>query len=205
MPEPGHKANTVGKPLPNTLGRIDHVTGEIQMKMPWMMKGYYKDDELTAEVLNDGWLSTGDKGKMDETGYISVVGRVKDAFKTSKGEFIVPTTLEEHFSESDFIEQICVAGLGIPQPVAMICLSDIAKKTPKEILAQTLTTQLDQVNKELQGHEKISAIVIAKEVWTDANEMLTPTLKVKRGSIHDKYGDRMESWCNSSEKVIWED
>ncbi len=204
MPDPGHRPNTVGQLIPNAEGKIDPNTGEILMKMPWMMKGYYKDDELTAEVLRDGWLHTGDKGLMDKDGYFKIVGRVKDAFKTTKGEFIVPTTIEEHFFKNDFIEQICVTGLGIPQPVAMICLSDVAKSESKDIIDQNLRTQLDEVNKKLQNHERLSAIVIAKEQWSDANEMLTPTLKVKRGSVHDKYCDRLKAWCDAPEKIIWE-
>ena len=86
MPETEHKPNTVGKPLPNAEGRIDPETGEILMKMPWMMTGYYKEAQLTADNLVDGWLHTGDKGKIDEEGFLKIVGRVKDAFKTSKGK-----------------------------------------------------------------------------------------------------------------------
>ncbi|MEZ4935138.1 MAG: AMP-binding protein [Saprospiraceae bacterium] len=153
MPEHGHKANTVGVPFPNAEGRTDPETGEILMKLPWMMKGYYKDPELTAEVLVDGWLHTGDKGIMDEEGYLKIVGRVKDAFKTAKGKFIVPTTIEEKFSGSDLIEQICVAGIGCPQPVALVNLSEIGQKMDKTFVTQTLQEQLAAVNQALHGHE----------------------------------------------------
>lgn len=204
MPKDHHKPDTVGKPLPNTKAQIDPVTGEILMAMPWLMTGYYKDPELTAETIVDGWLHTGDKGRMDEDGFISVIGRVKDAFKTSKGEFIVPTTIEDHFSNSDFIEQICIAGLTCPQPVAIVCLSELAQKQDKDHVTKSLKEQLDQVNKKLSSHEKVSTIVVAQEQWTDQNNLLTPTLKIKRGAINDKYGDKLLDWHEKEETIVWE-
>jgi long-subunit acyl-CoA synthetase (AMP-forming) len=205
MPKDHHKPDTVGKPLPNTKAQIDPVTGEILMAMPWLMTGYYKDPELTAETVVDGWLHTGDKGKMDEDGFISVIGRVKDAFKTSKGEFIVPTTIEDHFSSSDFIEQICIAGLTCPQPVALVCLSEQAQKQEKAHITKALKDELDHVNKKLSSHEKVSTIVVAQEQWSDANNLLTPTLKIRRGAINDKYGDKLLDWHEHEESIVWEE
>ncbi|MEZ4955125.1 MAG: AMP-binding protein [Saprospiraceae bacterium] len=204
MPEHGHKANTVGVPFPNAEGRTDPETGEILMKLPWMMKGYYKDPELTAEVLVDGWLHTGDKGIMDEEGYLKIVGRVKDAFKTAKGKFIVPTTIEEKFSGSDLIEQICVAGIGCPQPVALVNLSEIGQKMDKTFVTQTLQEQLAAVNQALHGHEVVSTIVVAKEPWSPDNNLLTPTLKIRRGSIDERYMAKYAAWHEDREQVIWE-
>lgn len=205
MPANHHKPDTVGKPLPNTKGKIDPETGEILMSMPWLMTGYYKDPELTAKTIKDGWLHTGDKGVMDEEGFISVIGRVKDAFKTAKGEFIVPTTIEDHFSDSDFIEQICIAGLTCPQPVALVCLSEIGQKQDKNKVAESLKTELDRVNEKLSSHEKVSTIIIANEQWSDQNELLTPTLKIRRGAINDKYGHRLLEWHEKEETIVWED
>ncbi len=204
MPKDQHKPNTVGRPMANSEGKIDPDTGEILMKMPWMMKGYYKDPELTSQTLRDGWLHTGDKGKMDEEGFISIVGRVKDAFKTSKGKFIVPTTIEDHFSHNDHIEQVCVAGLGIPQPVALVCLSDIGLKEDREKVTQELESELKRINSLLHNHERLSTIVIAREPWSDANELLTPTLKIRRGAIHDRYGQYLERWHEDKAAIIWE-
>ena len=203
MPEFGHKAHTVGKPMTYCEGKIHPETGEIMMKLPWMMKGYYKDDELTSKVLVDGWLHTGDKGQMDDEGYIKIIGRVKDAFKTSKGKFVVPTILEDKFSENSNIEQICVAGLGIPQPIALINLSEIGMAEDKAAITQNLTDQLAEVNKSLHGHEVISTIVITEEGWTPDNELLTPTLKIRRGKIDEKYMDSYGSWHADDAKVIW--
>jgi long-chain acyl-CoA synthetase len=204
MPKEKHKPDTVGKPISNAEGKIVPETGEILMKMPWMMTGYYKDPELTAESLVDGWLHTGDKGKMDHEGFISVIGRVKDAFKTGKGEFIVPTVIEDHFSDNEFIEQICVAGLTCPQPVALVCLSEIGQKEDQSIVTKSLETELVRVNQKLQNHEKVSTIIVAKEPWTDTNKLLTPTLKIKRGAINEKYGDKLLDWHETNGNIVWE-
>ncbi|MEM8891399.1 MAG: AMP-binding protein [Bacteroidota bacterium] len=203
MPEFGHKAHTVGKPMTYCEGKIHPDTGEIMMKLPWMMQGYYKDDGLTSKVLVDGWLHTGDKGQMDEEGYIKIIGRVKDAFKTSKGKFVVPTILEDKFSENSNIEQICVAGLGIPQPIALVNLSEIGLAEDQEAITQNLTEQLTEVNKSLHGHEVISTIVINKEAWTPDNELLTPTLKIRRGKLDEKYMESYAQWHADDAKIIW--
>jgi len=204
MPEGSHRPNTVGKVVSNCECKIDPDTQEILMKTPWTMKEYYKDHELTAKTIVDGWLYSGDKGILDDDGYVKIIGRVKDAFKTAKGKFIVPTTIEEKFSSSKHIEQICVAGLGTAQPVALVNLSEQGLKADKEKVTTDLMSELDKVNKELHAHERLASIVITKEMWTDANKLLTPTLKIKRGAINERYGSHMHAWCDNKDRVIWE-
>jgi len=204
MPKGGHKANTVGKVVTNCECKIDPDTQEILMKTPWTMKEYYKDPELTAKTIRDGWLYSGDKGILDSDGYIKIIGRVKDAFKTAKGKFIVPTTIEEKFSSSDHIEQICVAGLGTAQPIALVNLSEQGLKADKDKVTADLKSELAKVNKELHAHEKLASIVVTKDLWTDENKLLTPTLKIKRGAINDRYGSHMHTWCDQNDSVIWE-
>ncbi len=204
MPAGGHRPNTVGKVVANCECRIDPDTQEIMMKTPWTMKSYYKDPELTKETIVDGWLHSGDKGTLDADGYIKIIGRVKDAFKTAKGKFIVPTIIEEKFSTCPLIEQICVTGLGTAQPVALVNLSESCAKLSKEDIKSKLTEELDTVNKKLHAHERIASIVVTQDVWTDENKLLTPTMKIKRGSINDRYGEMMNSWCDDKECIIWE-
>jgi long-subunit acyl-CoA synthetase (AMP-forming) len=204
MPADQHKPHTVGKPMPGAEGKIDPDTGEVLMKLPWVMKGYYKDPELTAQTIKDGWLHTGDKGTMDDEGFIKIIGRVKDTFKTSKGKFVVPTEIEDHFADNKYIEQICVAGLGIPQPVALVCLSEIGMKAKKEQLSRDFTEVFSRVNKTLHSHERLSAMVVVKEHWSDENKMLTPTLKIRRNAINERYQNLISEWCDSPEQVIWE-
>ena len=204
MPEGGHRPNTVGRVVTNCECKIDPDTQEIMMKTPWTMKEYYKDPELTAKTIKDGWLHSGDKGTIDSDGYIKIIGRVKDAFKTAKGKFIVPTIIEEKFSTNEFIEQICVAGLGTAQPIALVNLSEQGLKADKQQVTSHLASDLDHVNKELHAHERLATMVITKDMWTDANKLLTPTLKIKRGAINDKYGSSMHEWCDHQDSIIWE-
>ena len=174
------------------------------MKMPWMMKGYYKDPELTAKTMVDGWLHTGDKGKMDEEGFFKIVGRVKDAFKTTKGKFIVPTLIEDHFSDNELIEQICVAGLGISQPIALVCLSEIGQREDKSKVTDNFHAEVKRINDQLHNHERISTIVVASEPWSPENKLLTPTLKIRRGAINERYGEQLAAWHEDGEAVIWQ-
>jgi len=204
MPDNEHRPDTVGKPIPGARGKIDPETGEILMDLPYMMTGYYKDPELSAETLADGWMHTGDKGELDADGFYKVIGRVKDTFKTAKGKFVTPTVIEEEFGGQELIEQICVSGLGIAQPVAIICLSEIGQTAAQESVTSELGTQLSEVNARLEAHERLAAIVVAKEAWSDDNGMLTPTLKIRRGAIYDRYKDRLENWCECDDKIIWE-
>ncbi|MFT4568765.1 MAG: long-chain acyl-CoA synthetase [Saprospiraceae bacterium] len=204
MPGEGHKPNTVGKPISNTQCKIDPETGEILMKTPWTMQGYYKEPALSAETIKDGWMHSGDKGIIKDDGYVKIIGRVKDAFKTGKGEFIVPTTIEEKFGSIGHIDQVCVAGLGIPQPIALINLSEEGLKCNKDEVQKILQESLESVNKCLQGHEKLASIVVTKETWSDENKLLTPTLKIKRGSINERYGVHMQGWHDDKNSVVWE-
>lgn len=124
--------DSVGKPVPGFEVKIDPQTKEVLMRSPFMMRGYYKDPELTARVLKNDWLHNGDKGSVDEQGFLNIIGRVSDAFKTSKGKYITPNPMEERIEKNVLVEQICVAGLGLPQPVAVINLSEVGLTTAKE-------------------------------------------------------------------------
>jgi long-chain acyl-CoA synthetase len=197
-------SDSVGEVVPNCQIKIDPDTQEILMASPWMMKGYYKDPALTARVLKDGWMYSGDRGWIDENGFLRVVGRVKDSFKTSKGQFIIPNPIEEKLAESDFIEQVCVAGLTTPQPVALVNLSEIALAVDKAVVEKILQGELEKMNATLSGYQKVSTIIINKEMWSESNEMLTPTLKIRRGKIDENYNDRYLAWHEASEKVVWE-
>ena len=174
------------------------------MKTPYMMTGYYKNPEKTAEVLVDGWMHSGDRGTIDENGFVRVVGRVKDAFKTSKGSYITPNPLEEVLSKNDYIEQCCIAGLGIPQPICLVNLSEQGLKASKEEVEESFCRDLKKLNDSVSNFERVSTILVNKETWSEGNDLLTPTLKVRRGSIDDHYGHQFEKWCEAKSEVIWE-
>ncbi len=196
-------SDSVGKPVPGCEVKIDPKTKEVLMKSPYMMKGYYNDLDLTAKVLKDGWLHSGDKGSFDENGFLKIVGRVSDAFKTSKGKFITPNPLEENIEKNVLIEQVCIAGLGIPQPIAIVNLSEVAQSTSKEEIESSLVTTLDSINEELANYTRVSTIVIDRNTWNTENALLTPTLKIRRGEIDHQYGKYFHEWHNRKENIIW--
>lgn len=202
-PERDAPIDSVGRAIPEASLKIDPETGEILMKTPYMMTGYYKEPEKTAAVFKDGWLCSGDRGTIDEQGYVRVIGRVKDAFKTSKGEYITPNPLEEELAKNAFIEQVCVVGLGIPQPLAMINLSETGQTSDQEIVRSSLLKTLQVVNERGSKFEHISTLIIDPVIWSESNDLLTPTLKVKRWKLDEVYGVKFREWHEAHEEVIW--
>ena len=198
------KLHTVGQPQKGVELKIDQETGEILMKGPFIMKGYYKNDELTNTTLRGGWLHTGDKGFLDEDNYLHITGRVADSFKTSKGEYIEPLTLEQYFVNINEIEEVCGVGLGIAKPLCLIQLSEIGKNTSREVISKMLTDRLSEVNSDLVNYKKISTLIIVKDEWTQQNGIVGPTQKLKRGAIEDKYSKDYLNWHNFNEEVIFE-
>ena len=198
------KLHTVGKPQKGVDLKIDEETGEILMRGPFVMTGYYKNQELTEQTLRGGWLHTGDKGFLDEDNYLHITGRVADSFKTSKGEYIEPLTLEQYFVNINEIEEVCVVGLGIAQPICLVQLSDIGKNCSNEEISEMLLSRLDEVNSELVNYKKISTLIIVKDEWTQENGIVGPTQKLKRGKIQDKYSNSYLQWHESDEKIIFE-
>jgi long-subunit acyl-CoA synthetase (AMP-forming) len=205
MPAGQHQPNTVGKPVEGSEAKIDRETGEVIAQVPWLMTGYYKEPALTATVIKDGWYHTGDRGELDEDGFLKIIGRVKDAFKTAKGEFVTPNPIEEAFAQNDHVEQICVTGLGLPQPIALVNLSEIAKGIERVKLEEQFRQELGRINTQLQRHEQVSTIVITRDHWSEQNELLTPTLKVRRQQIQSVYGQKMNGWHEKDDEVIWEE
>lgn len=204
MPKGIKKPKSTGKPLANVELAIEETTGEIKMKMPWLMNGYYKNEAKTAEILKDGWLHTGDKGHIDEDGYLYITGRVSDTFKSSKGKYILPAPLEQDFAENEYLEQICVVGLGISQPIALCLLSEIGKKEDKVNIEQRLLNNLNLANKEKASYTKISTIVLIDDDWTVDNQILTPTMKVRRSKIDENYEQFYEKWHEAEDVIIWQ-
>ncbi len=199
------KMGTVGQPYPGVEIRIDQPSGEILMQAPWVMTGYYKNPQKTAEVLKDGWLHTGDMGTLDEENFLTITGRVKDTFKSAKGEFIVPAPIEYQFATNSNVEQVCILGRGLPQPVALVVLSEIGQQLDKENLVKSLSQTRGQINQSVLKHEQVQRIVIMQEPWDVNNGMLTPTLKVKRNILEEKYEAHLPRWYQQAAEVIWED
>ena len=168
------------------------------------MKGYYKDTELTAQTIRDGFLHTGDMGTLSQDGYLTLTGRVKDIFKTSKGEYIVPQATEMQFLSLQEVDQACLLGVKYPQPFLVVVLSETGKAMARTELTQSLQTVLAETNKNCMGYQKLKKVIIVKEEWTTDNNLLTPSLKIKRNALSAKYEADLHQLYHAGEIVSWE-
>jgi long-subunit acyl-CoA synthetase (AMP-forming) len=195
------KIGCIGKAYDGVDVRIAE-DGEIQVASPCNMIGYYKEPEKTAGVFtNDGYLRTGDKGVIDSDGYVKITGRLKDIFKTEKGKYVTPAPIEAKLMENPIVEQVCVTGTNLPQPIALLVLSEDARAHNKEGIEQSLNNTLQTVNAGLESHQRLDRIVVFKEEWSIENDLLTPTLKVKRHVIEEKFKDVILK--DHSGTVVW--
>lgn len=199
-----NKIGTVGRPVLGVKIKLS-LEGEICIKNDCMFLGYYKAPDITASVFDDeGYFKTGDIGEYDHDGFLTITGRVKDQFKTDKGKYISPSNIELSISKNTDIEQICVVGTGIPQPIALITLSELGKAKSKEKLSKSLMETVSKVNPKLEKHEKLEKVVVMKEEWTVNNGLTTPTLKLKRNAIEKIHQPYYSEWFHSDENVIFE-
>jgi long-chain acyl-CoA synthetase len=210
-------ATVLGKPRPGTVGppyegvqcRIDKETGEIQIKGECLMLGYYKQPEATkATFTDDGWLKTGDKGSIDAEGNLKITGRVKDLFKTGKGKYVAPAPIEDKLATHVAIEACCVTGANLGQPLGLLMLNAEAVAKARDgsgraALEASLAEHLKAVNAQLDPHEQMDCLVITAEAWSVENDILTPTMKVKRNKIEDRFAASYETWVSSRKKVVW--
>jgi long-chain acyl-CoA synthetase len=201
------KIGTVGSitAMPNTEIKITD-EGEIITRAPTLMTGYYLEPEKTAETIRDGWLHTGDRGEIDSDGYLTITGRIKDVFKTSKGKFIQPNKIECLLQHNPLIEQVCVLGSGAPQPVCLIELSEAGQKLAREnksAIESNLKETLKQVNQEVEHHEILDRAFIISDNWTPENGLLTPTMKIKRNMVEKHYTALCEENSSNKTEVIW--
>jgi long-chain acyl-CoA synthetase len=164
--------------------------GELLFKAAGTALGYYRMPEKTAETFGDGWVRTGDKGYIDEDGFVYLTGRVKDYFKTIQGKFVAPVPLENAFAKNKWAEQVCLLGRGYSKTVMACVLSEIAQKQDRETVEHDLLRQVADVNETVEKHARIGAVMISKEPWTIENEILTPTLKIRREEIEKRFGER---------------
>ena len=182
---------------------IDPDTNEILIKSNWMFKEYFNEPELTkTSFTKDGFYKTGDTGEMDADGYLGIKGRVKDTFKTAKGLYIVPAPIENLFASNELIEQICVVGLDLPQPIGLIKLSQISTGIDIDEVKKNLLATLNKVNNELHLYERLNKLVVISDNWTLESGFLTPTNKIKRNVIQDTYKHLYEKWYQHTNKFV---
>ncbi|WP_373388063.1 AMP-binding protein [Pseudomonas alcaligenes] len=197
------KQGWIGQNNPGVEVRISEV-GEVLVRSGSTMQGYYKEPGKTAETLTeDGFLRTGDKGEQDAEGNLRLTGRIKEIFKTSKGKYVAPAPIENRLAVHSHIEQVCVVGDGLPQPLALCVLSEAGRKEPREQLEGSLKRLLEETNLALDKHEQLNGLVLVPEVWAVDNGFLTPTLKIKRASVENAYGPHFDAWGQRREGVVW--
>jgi long-chain acyl-CoA synthetase len=204
----GMKIGTVGRPLSNVEVKIAE-DGEILCKGSNIMIGYYKDEEKTQEAMQGGYFHTGDIGDIDKEGFLRITDRKKEMFKTSGGKYIAPQMIENTMKQSRFIEQIMVIGEGEKMPAAFIqpnfeFVKEWAKrkgltigKTNEDIIKskeviERIKEEVESINSKFGKWEQIKRFELTPEVWSIENEHLTPTLKLKRRIILEKYKDLYE-------------
>ncbi|WP_019039231.1 AMP-dependent synthetase/ligase [Psychroflexus tropicus] len=205
MRDKGFKIGTVGRPIPETEVKIAE-DGEILVKGPQVMMGYYKDKEKTDEVLIDGYFHTGDIGEICKDGFLKITDRKKEMFKTSGGKYIAPQIIENVMKQSRFIEQIMVIGEGEKMPAALIQLNEefvkdwgkrkglklgdsLSGMVKNQDLINRIQEEIDFYNQKFGNWEKIKKFELTPDVWSIEEEHLTPTMKLKRRVIKDKYMD----------------
>jgi long-chain acyl-CoA synthetase len=198
----GFRIGTVGKLLEHTEVKIAP-DGEICVKGPQVMLGYYKDAEKTAEVMIDGYFHTGDIGEIDADGFLKITDRKKEMFKTSGGKYVAPQLLENRLKQSRFIEQIMVVGESEKMPAAIIqpdfeFLRNWAKRhqiavgSNEELVANEkiiarITKEVEEANENFAKWEKVKAFRLTPELWSIDEGHLTPTMKLKRKVVKEKY------------------
>ena len=177
---------------------------EIMVRGKGLFSGYYKNDIATQESFDsEGWLHTGDIGSIDSDGYLTIQGRKKDNFKTAKGKFVSPVPIEKKLFEYSRVEMMCLIGLGLPAPILLVVPHDFPN-FDRERYARTTRKVIAKMNQELASHEQIKGVLMIKEPWSIENGVLTPTLKIKRHVLEQKYHEIGHNWPKG-ELVVWEE
>ena len=204
----GFRIGTVGRIIDNVEVKIAE-DGEILVKGPNVMQGYFKDAEKTAEVMTGDYFHTGDIGEIDSDGFLKITDRKKEMFKTSGGKYVAPALIENRLKQSRFIEQVMVIGEGEKMPAALIqpnfeFIKDWIKRKEKnvktsveeicssEIIHQRIQKEIDEANKHFGKWEQVKKFELTPEIWTIDAGHLTPTMKMKRKVIKEKYSDLIE-------------
>ncbi len=204
----GNRINTVGKPIRNVEVRIA-ADGEIETRGPNVMLGYYNKPEATRDVFTpDGWFKTGDIGALDADGHLSITDRKKELFKTSGGKYIAPQPIEQRIKQSRFVNQVVLIGNGRKFPAALIVpdwealrsyakLKNLDARTPAEFcrhprILDLIQRQVDAQCEELSKYERVKKVLLLEKDLSIEDGELTPTLKVKRRVVDEKYRDLID-------------
>jgi long-chain acyl-CoA synthetase len=210
LPRPGTaRPGYVGPALEGVETRLSP-ENELQLRSPMNMAGYYREPEMTrAAFTEDGFFKTGDVASIDADGQLRIIGRLKEQFKTSKGKYVTPAPIEGRLMEHPAVDACCLMGSGHPSPFAVIVLADPVRERcvapeARRAIEESLRELMERVNAELDPFERLSMIVVAAGPWSIANGLMTPTLKIRRGLLEERYQQMVDEWRAQSSPVVWE-
>ena len=198
----------VGVPLPGVQVRISP-EGEILIKSPARLVGYYRQPELTAESFTeDGFFRTGDLGELRSDGMLKITGRAKELFKTAKGKYVAPAPIENRLNAHPMVELSLVSGVGQPAAYAIVQLAEdlrprLGDPAVRAQVQAELERLLEDVNRALPDYEQLRTIVVTGEPWSIENGFLTPTMKVRRNRIEAAVQPQVERWLGQARRVVW--
>jgi long-subunit acyl-CoA synthetase (AMP-forming) len=208
MTETQNEIGYVGVPYDGVEVRISE-QGEILIKSPGQMVGYYKRSDLDAEVFTaDGFFCTGDQGERLPDGQLKITGRLKELFKTGKGKYVAPAPIENKLNAHPMIESSMVSGVGQSASYALVVLAEgvrpkLSDPAFKAEVTEQMTALLKETNQSLADYEQMKMLVIAKEPWSIDNGCLTPTMKIKRNKIEALVEPDVDKWYANKGAVLW--
>lgn len=191
------RIGSIGKPIGEVEYKITE-QDELAVRARGCTPGYYNMPDKTAELIQDGWLHTGDKVKVDEDGFIYITGRVKDYFKTIQGKFVAPPPIENEFAKNPHAEQQCLLGRGFSKTVMIAVLTEEAKSREPDHVQSSMLETLQAINDEVEKHARIGALIISSEPWSIENEVLTPTMKIRREKVEERFASLAEQMARES-------
>jgi len=209
VPLPGqYRLGFVGNASPCASTRVSE-EGEVQIAGPMNMIGYFRNPALTEQAFtSDGYFKTGDRGELDSAGRLRLKGRLKEEFKTAKGKFVVPARIEELLSVSTLFESVAIFGAGLTLPFALAVLTpakrqECADARGRAAVEAELEAVLEKVNPQLEQYERLRFLAISFEPWTTQSGFLTPTLKVRRPALEQRFSAQYKTWEQQGRKVVW--
>lgn len=197
------KLGSIGIAAP---GVIFHIAkdGELLIQSKGLFSGYYKQPDATKNAFTpEGWLKTGDIGRKDADGYFYIQGRKNDTFKTAKGKFVSPLPIEKQIAELLKVESVCLIGLGLPAPILLLVPFQF-KNMDTQRYEASIFRVVNKINEHLNPHEKIKGVLITNDSWTVENGILTPTLKIKRHQLEERYRDLVSEWPKG-QLIVWKE
>ncbi len=197
----------VGVPYPGVQVRIGE-QGEVQIKSPGRMMGYYKRPDLDAESFTeDGYFRTGDLGEISPNGLLKVSGRLKELFKTAKGKYVAPAPIENMLNNHPMVELSLVSGVGQPAAYGLVMLAEqlrghVQDAAVRERIVAELAALLKEVNSKLSCYEQLQMLVISSDLWSIENGKLTPTMKIRRSAIEASVNEKMPGWYAPNQEIL---